>query len=351
MITNTNSTGTSLSLRVSCQHKSSAIPIVGTAPTLTDPGSSNDDGRPRDLLHNRSIQVHDLFHFIITSDTMDWKITRSMETVFYHHPHATVKIHSNSLLEETYRRKLRAFQSAGYDLVFATFDLDGLLRKWGAERGNEDIVEKFMNNKAASIRRDPFWRNNEANLLRYLLLYHYGGFYFDTDMYVQQSIPSIIMNVVGLEDKNVINNAAMAFERNHDFMSASVKEFLDTYEEKIGAWGAFGPYLITRLYENNTNFRETVTVLPPKTFQPIHWSELSRKCFQEVGHTVDLSRTLAVHTNNKFSSQYNNTKQGTLCDMVYHKYCLLFCHEGRDPNATTTTTAVTTTAKDDSLYV
>lgn len=251
---------------------------------------------------------------------MDWKMTRAVETVFYHHPHATVKIHSNKLLEESYKPKVQAFQSAGYNLVVVAFDLDALLRKWATETGNSEIVDKFVQRKDSLIQNDVYWYSNETNLLRYLLLYHYGGFYFDTDIYVQQSIPSIVTNVVGLENKKVINGAAMAFQKNHEFMSASVKEFLITYEKKIGTWGAFGPFLISRLYKNNQDYKATVTLHPPKTFQPIPWPEVNQKCFQEVGYTVDLNRTLAVHTNNKFSSKYNHTKEGTFCDMVYHKY-------------------------------
>eukprot|EP00977_Amphora_coffeiformis_P020067 scaffold7821_cov107-Amphora_coffeaeformis.AAC.4 len=64
--------------------------------------------------HHRPVLVHDLFHFIITTSTLDWKMTRAVETVFYHHPDATVKLHSNTL--QNYEDRVRVFQKAGYDL-------------------------------------------------------------------------------------------------------------------------------------------------------------------------------------------------------------------------------------------
>ena len=272
------------------------------------------------------VRVHNLFHFLLTSKELDWKMARSIETVFYHHPEAHVILHSNTL-NATGHPKVVAFNEAGYNLQVRPFDMAQLLHEAASSGATKsELVQAFLDRIEEHKEKDEFWTNNESNLMRYLAVYNNRGIYLDLDMYVQQPIPATVQNTVGYEGSHgFINNAALVFEQQHDFMGQAINEFLSTYADKRGTWGAFGPGLITRLY--NKNHREDITVLPPAAFQPLQYEKM-KDCFETAGLELDLSLTYAFHTINKISKNHITTKKGTLCDKVYHQYCLLFCYEG-----------------------
>ena len=121
----------------------------------------------------------------------------------------------------------------------------------------------------------PYWADCEtgaqlADLVRVEDLYHHGGWYIDSDMWMLRPLDELcaLDAVVGWEDELHIPNAVLGFTAGHpDLMSvldlAIAKRFQGTWIAGVGVTTAV--------------FREsTVVKLPPGSFYPVHWREAHR---------------------------------------------------------------------------
>jgi len=281
--------------------------------------------------------VHINFNFIFTTglNTLHWRVIRSIESVFYHNPNAKVVVHSNTL--PVTGSKLDTFWEAGYDLQVKPYDVNELLKDWSSGKNATDLVELFLSRKHV-YKKGPFWYSHETDLLRYLLMWKYGGVYLDTDMYIQRPISKNFTNVLGKQSKektSLINGAAMIFDKSrHPFFDEAIKQYLKTYVKEVRkGWGCVGPNLITSVVRHlPSKVRKTINVLDNQAFQPIHHQEIAKFChsapYETYSSILDSSnpKLLTIHLNSKLTGMHQTFTKGSVCDEILSRHCI-FCDE------------------------
>ena len=119
---------------------------------------------PVSLQHERKLTFYlvfstssqDSLNLFFTSSNVsgrfNWRHWRSVESIFYHHPTAEVKVYSNTLPNDTFS----ILTEAGYSIEICRYKLESMLVGTPAE--------EFIG-KLESARLGPYWYANVANLL------------------------------------------------------------------------------------------------------------------------------------------------------------------------------------------
>ena len=108
---------------------------------------------------------------------LNWRHWRSVESIFFHHPHARVIIHSNNLLQSEFD----VLTESGYNLEVLSYNLEELVKESPAWKFTEKLQE---------AKRGPFWYSHQTDLLRYLILFKWDGVYIDTDVIIDSCASS-----------------------------------------------------------------------------------------------------------------------------------------------------------------
>ena len=132
-----------------------------------------------------------------------------------------------------------------------------------------------------------------ADLLRYEIIYAFGGVYVDTDMECIRPLSPLfgsnVTLVVGREDNFQINNAIIAARKRHpalELLLLNVAPRVESLANNVGihdVWELTGPSLFTRAidiylkgaYSISRSSAGTVVVAPPPVFSPLHFSMAS----------------------------------------------------------------------------
>lgn len=142
--------------------------------------------------------------------------------------------------------------------------------------------------------------NGKADIIRWELLYKYGGVFLDADSICIEPIDDVLMNCTsfaGWEQEQVRNGliatGTMGFPPKHPLVKGAIEwiKVNCVNVEKTGkrAWQTVGPGLLTRMY--NTGLYKDLTIFPSYTFLPIHCTGLEYKghgkiyAYQEWGST------------------------------------------------------------------
>ena len=142
--------------------------------------------------------------------------------------------------------------------------------------------------------------NGKADIIRWEILYKYGGVFLDADSICVEPIDDVLMNCnffAGWEHeelrKGLIATGTMGFPPKHPLIKQAIdwiKENCVNYHvTKQMAWQSVGPGLLTRLY--NTGKYNDMTIFPSYTFLPIHCTKAEYKghgkiyAYQEWGST------------------------------------------------------------------
>lgn len=159
--------------------------------------------------------------------------------------------------------------------------------------------------------------NGKADILRWEILYEYGGFFTDADAYCLESI-SYLLNTykafAGYENEKVRNagwcknnqyddvlarthpliaTGTMAFPPKHELPKLAIEWIknneITVQKTRLRAWRTVGPGLLTRLYWSKQ--WNDITILPSYYFLPIHCSGVKYEghdkiyAYQEWGST------------------------------------------------------------------
>jgi GT2 family glycosyltransferase len=130
--------------------------------------------------------------------------------------------------------------------------------------------------------------NGKADILRWEILYAYGGVFLDADSICIEPIDDILMNTTcfaGWEQEQVrtglIATGTMGFPPKHplvkqaiDWIKANPVSFKKTGKR---AWLTVGPMLLTNMYNSNEQFKKDMTIFPSYFFLPIHGTGLEYK--------------------------------------------------------------------------
>ena len=142
--------------------------------------------------------------------------------------------------------------------------------------------------------------NGKADIIRWEILYKYGGVFLDADSICIEPVDEMLMqckSFAGWEHEQkrpgLIATGTMGFPPNHPLVKEAIewiKVNCVNYEKtRQMAWQSVGPGLLTRMY--NTGKYKEMTIFPSYTFLPIHCTGVEYKghgkiyAYQEWGST------------------------------------------------------------------
>ena len=127
------------------------------------------------------------------------------------------------------------------------------------------------------------------DIIRYFILYHYGGIYADVDYECLESLEQLLKNDKGCYfspepaphvslsgSKNYFNNALMISVPQHSFMWLVIESVFrelaanKTYPNKtFEVLSTTGPIFLTNLYNDYTDISD-IYIIPPELVTPLH---------------------------------------------------------------------------------
>ncbi|XP_043542713.1 alpha-1,4-N-acetylglucosaminyltransferase-like [Chiloscyllium plagiosum] len=183
---------------------------------------------------------------------------------------------------------------------------------------------------------NPFWEKYWIHVLadacRLALLWKYGGVYLDTDIISLK--PLELQNFLCAEGYQTANNAALGFEKNHEFIWECMQDYVRNYEGRT--WGYQGPALMSRVLKRWCQSDDLgqffnlqckgVSYLSPNYFYPIsytHWESYFQRWKKSSIETF-FSETIGAHIwNFKNVGQQKQviTGSGTLIEYFFSQHC------------------------------
>jgi Glycosyltransferase sugar-binding region containing DXD motif/Alpha 1,4-glycosyltransferase conserved region len=321
-----------------------------------------------------------VFHVAFTVNSFSTLNLRCIESIFYFHPDAQLKLHSNAEVgihtttNEALPSAIQLLINRGYQIDIVPYRAADILQQ--AVRLKNSIV----NTTAADIwssqletkwKHETFWYSNESNLLRLCLLYTEGGIYLDTDVILVRPIVVVDETIDPYDGLNVDNVmahdgksyhcAVMKFlQKGNMFLGTAINNFLDNYNGND--WGNNGPRVFRRtskdhpelicsdlldasvataatneIVPSNTKTESGscwMQPLPSESFQPVPWREWSTYCFQHnkspIGavaqQIITAPGVYAIHFNNHITGVGIETQayvNGSVCDFALSNFCIL----------------------------
>lgn len=268
----------------------------------------------------------------------------AMESVLKAHPDGCLIVLSNTLDSVKGKEMLKPLLDLGYRVVAVTPDLSFLFMNTPAESWFNDI--KNGNRDPGEV---PL-AQNLSNLVRFAVIYKYGGVYLDTDFIVLKKF-SGLRNAIGAQSMDAsgkwtrLNNAAFVFDKSHPLLYMFMEEFKSTFNGNI--WGYNGPYLVSRVVSrlllSKSNTQElNFTVLPPMAFYPVSWIRIHDYFRQPSGvsnskwvkakleQLMNGKETYGVHLWNKVSGK-SIVQQGSIVGRLFSDHCIICQHIYNSP--------------------
>jgi glycosyltransferase involved in cell wall biosynthesis len=147
-------------------------------------------------------------------------------------------------------------------------------------RWNEDEILKRNLKITCQHRIDEMIEiNGKADIIRWEILYEYGGIFLDADSICIEPIDDILMNkkcFAGWEQEQLreglIATGTMGFPPKHPLVKGAIEwiqhNCVDFYKNGLQAWKTVGPGLLTMMYD--TGLYNDLTIFPSYYFLPIH---------------------------------------------------------------------------------
>ena len=121
--------------------------------------------------------------------------------------------------------------------------------------------------------------NGKADIMRWEILYKFGGVFLDADSICIEPIDQELLNrkcFAGWEQeevrKGLIATGTMGFPKKHPLVKGAIKYILNNevsqQKSQMMAWQSVGPGLLTRMYDT-CEFKD-LYIYPSYTFLPIH---------------------------------------------------------------------------------
>ncbi|XAR68834.1 Lactosylceramide 4-alpha-galactosyltransferase [Bertholletia excelsa] len=254
----------------------------------------------------------------------------AVESLFKAHPRGCLVIISETMDSAPGYTRLKPLLDHRFRLLPVTPDLPFLFKNTPAESWFDEI--KKGKKDAGTI---PL-AQNLSNLIRFAVLYKYGGVYLDTDFIILKDLFGL-RNSIGAQSVDSsgnwtrLNNAVLIFDKNHPLLYLFMEEFASTFNGY--RWGHNGPYLVSRVVGrvsagHNCNF----TVLPPMAFYPVSWTRIGRlfgKPDSRAGSKwveaklVQLNRrSYGVHLWNRMSSGLK-IEEGSAMGRLFSTHCVI----------------------------
>lgn len=115
-----------------------------------------------------------------------------------------------------------------------------------------------------------------SDVLRYEVLFQFGGVYVDTDVECLRPFDDLVNTdkpFAGWEDHRMICPTVLGSPMHHPALGDLLNRLPSWFDEHGGEAGppnlTTGPHLLTAMWAERTD----VTLYPPVTLYPVHWSE------------------------------------------------------------------------------
>nr|XP_043625674.1 lactosylceramide 4-alpha-galactosyltransferase-like [Erigeron canadensis] len=290
-----------------------------------------------------SCKVKFFMTWISSLNSFNERAFHCIESIFKTHPNACVLIVSNSLDSIKGRQILKPFTEKGFKVIAISPDFEFLFKNTMAESWFSKLVRGHIHPGVTPIGQ------NLSNLLRFSLLYKYGGVYIDFDIMILKSFAKLKNSIGAITiDPNTknwsrLNNAVLVFDKMHPLVYKFIEEFALTFNGN--KWGHNGPYLISRVVSRlqgrpGFNF----TVLPPTAFYPVNWDKV-RVLFRGAKNETESkllktkyeqmrNQSYSVHLWNK-QSRWFHIEEGSIVRKILSDYCVFCNATSHDVIATT----------------
>ncbi|MDA1352979.1 MAG: glycosyltransferase [bacterium] len=117
----------------------------------------------------------------------------------------------------------------------------------------------------------PFWFSHQTDVLRFALLFKYGGIYLDTDVFLAKKVPKALENSLFYEtmsgDPKGVCNGVLAFQAQHPFIHEILNQMPLHYNPKD--WGCIGPDLVTKVFHHSDFSAHDVKIVPYEHICPV----------------------------------------------------------------------------------
>ncbi|XP_038074476.1 uncharacterized protein LOC119742533 [Patiria miniata] len=248
-----------------------------------------------------------LFHFIpnITDNrtSLDRPKWRSIESIFYHYPHARIIIHSDSLQTGQFD----VLTESGY-----TIEVHSL----SATVGND-----FIQSKLSIYNLGRF----DGVFAKLAVLLHWGGVYIDADVILLRQLDNLMTNnlVWRGEEQNSFDLSFMKFEKGHPFLETAllkgtkrhVSQLISTYQTSLfNTW--------------SNHFKSSVKVLSKKGVFMQFNAQNAKECLESTSGPAFESSMKLVKQDMVFAkvtrlTNLSKLKRGTICKHLYNSFCVL----------------------------
>lgn len=149
---------------------------------------------------------------------------------------------------------------------------------WKVVLWNDDLIEDLNIENMSQLSRCKNF-SEKSDILRYELLYQFGGLYVDTDVECLKSIDSLFDRdfVIFLESKNRIGTAFVAATKNHTIIRKIVRGVPNREDTHANASpdNKYGPQYITDLLGLSIAILDGIDS-NKKTVYPYAWNEKHR---------------------------------------------------------------------------
>lgn len=164
----------------------------------------------------------------------------------------------------------------------------------------EELMKRDMKIECQNRVDEMVEINGKADIIRWEILYKYGGVFLDADSICVEPIDDMLMKCkyfAGWEHeqlrKGLIATGTMGFPPKHPLVKEAIEwikaNCVDREKTSQMAWQSVGPGLLTRMYD--TGKYKDMTIFPSYTFLPIHCTGVEYKghgkiyAYQEWGST------------------------------------------------------------------
>jgi len=177
----------------------------------------------------------------------------------------------------------------------------------------EELVNNFSPEVSSTYKSLPF-NIQRWDMIRYLILYKYGGLYIDMDYECIEPVDVLLCNsncYMGLEPEGntlnsnhpyIVGNAFIASVPNHKYIKMIIDEIeqkknhIFSQDKTYQVLESTGPLMTTRVY-NNYPIKEDIILLPSDLIAPLNRSEVIA-CIKgvETSEIQDkIQKSFAVH--------------------------------------------------------
>ena len=143
----------------------------------------------------------------------------------------------------------------------------------------KEIVKRNLNLECKHRIQEMIEINGQADIIRWEILFEYGGIFVDADSICVDKIDDTLMNCkyfAGWEHETLrqglIATGTMGFPPKHPLVKDAIdwikNNCVNYHINGLMAWKSVGPGLLTRIY--NTGKYNDMTLFPSYTFLPIH---------------------------------------------------------------------------------